>query len=106
MQQESVDLSLIRPDFTRDPYTTYARLRQDSPVCRVVYHGLPGWLVTRYDDVQRLLTDPRVSNDPRHASSEVRAAAPWAFADEALGLSRHILHSDPPDHTRLRRLVA
>lgn len=106
MMQEPIDLLSVRPDFAEDPYTTYARLRHDSPVCRVVYYGLPGWLVTRYDDAQRLLTDSRLSNDPRHASPEVRAAAPWAFADEALGLSRHMLHSDPPDHTRLRRLVA
>jgi cytochrome P450 len=105
MQQDYFDLMSAEPDFAQDPYPTYARLRQSAPICRVVHHGLPGWLVTRYEDVQRLLTDPRVSNDPRHGSAAVRAAAPWAFAGEALGLSRHILQSDPPDHTRLRRLV-
>jgi cytochrome P450 len=101
---ETVDLSSLEPAFSADPFLTYDRLRTSAPVVRVVNHGLPGWLVTRYEDVRRLLTDPRLSNDPRAANPTARAAAPW-FDNGAVGTTRHMLHADGADHRRLRRLV-
>jgi cytochrome P450 len=73
---EAVDLSSVQPAFGVDPFPTYDRLRTSAPVAQVLNHGLPGWLVTRYEDVRRLLTDPRLSNDPRLANPAARAAAP------------------------------
>ncbi|MEV5376283.1 cytochrome P450 [Streptomyces nondiastaticus] len=84
-----------------DPYGTYARLREAGPVHRFTGpDGRPAWLVTRYEDVRRALADPRMSLDKAHA-------APGNYAGFALppALDANLLNMDPPDHTRIRRLV-
>jgi cytochrome P450 len=95
--------------FFADPYAVYAWLREERPVARArTPMGLPVWLVTRYDDARRALTDPRLSKDAtRFAQVLDRHTVPSerriVFAQE---LGRHMLSSDPPDHTRLRKLVS
>src|SRR6266540_2647519 len=63
-----------------------------------------GWLLSRYDDVCTLLTAPRFSAKDRVVSAAVRAL-PAKFAAR-LGNQQSLLNLDPPEHTRLRRLVA
>ncbi|EID52359.1 cytochrome P450 family protein [Saccharomonospora xinjiangensis] len=78
-----------------DPYPWYDRLRAEAPVQQVTLpHGEEAWLITRYSDAREALNDPRLSNDPANG----KAPAPVGF--------RHMGNSDPPDHLRLRRLVA
>lgn len=84
-----------------DPYATYARLRDTAPVHRVAGpDGSPAWLVTRYDDVRAALADPRLSLDKSHA-------LPGGYRGFSLppALDANLLNMDPPDHTRIRRLV-
>ncbi|MFF6981451.1 cytochrome P450 [Streptomyces sp. NPDC008343] len=83
------------------PYDVYRRLRDTAPVHRIAGpDGSPAWLVTRYDDVREALADPRLSLDKRHA-------APGSYRGLALppALDANLLNMDPPDHTRMRRLV-
>ncbi|MFE3881516.1 cytochrome P450 [Streptomyces lydicus] len=85
-----------------DPYATYAALREAGPVHRITGpDGTPAWLVTRYDDVRSGLADPRLSLDKRHA-------APGGYQGFSLppALDANMANMDPPDHTRIRRLVA
>ncbi|MER7849027.1 cytochrome P450 [Kitasatospora sp. NPDC096077] len=85
-----------------DPYGAYDTLRAKAPVHRVVGpDGLPVWLVTRYPDVRQALADPRLALDRTHA-------APGNYRGFALppALDANLLNMDPPDHTRIRRLVA
>ncbi|MDH6113941.1 cytochrome P450 [Kitasatospora sp. MAP12-15] len=85
-----------------DPYGGYAQLRQAGPVHRITGpDGLPIWLVTRYADVRQALADPRLSLDKRHAR-------PGNYRGLALppALDANLLNMDPPDHTRIRRLVS
>ncbi len=93
-------------DYDRaDPYPLYGRLRDRGAVHEVVLRdGHPAWLVVRYDEARAALNDPRLSKDMQAAL----AAGP-EIVDEGLpgpAFARHMLSADPPDHTRLRHLVA
>ncbi|RAS71405.1 cytochrome P450 [Lentzea atacamensis] len=77
----------------------YARLRDDEPLARVkLPHGEEGWLLTRYDDVRLALGDPRFSL----AQAAVRDTP--RMGPQRIGAI--LTDLDPPDHTRLRRLLA
>jgi cytochrome P450 len=89
-------LDLFAPEFKANPYPIYRELRHDSPVRAVdVPNGGRLWLVTRYADARQVLADPRLSKQVPQADLD---------PGERL-LSQHMLSADPPDHTRLRRLV-
>ncbi|MGC0342816.1 cytochrome P450 family protein [Streptomyces sp. SLBN-8D4] len=82
-----------------DPYPFYAALRAKGPVHRVLVPGSgESWLVVAHDAARAALTDPRLRNDIRHSSS-------WR-SDGGHAVGRNMLQTDPPQHTRLRRLVA
>jgi pikromycin synthase len=91
----SIDLGALGPGFVQDPHPVYARLREQGPVHRVLMPGgMPAWLVVGYAEAKALLSDPRLSNDWRNAPG-----------GDPNGSAPHMLISDPPDHTRLRKLV-
>jgi cytochrome P450 len=88
-------------DLLTDPYAVYERLRDTAPVHRIAgTDGNPAWLVTRYEDVREALANPLLSLDKRHA-------LPGGYRGLALppALDANLLNMDPPDHTRIRRLV-
>ena len=95
----------FEPGYVEDPYPQLAQLRDLDPVHRTPFEV---WYVSRYEDVQRLLRDPSLSVDDANARPTVLDA----YADEVLGTERErgrmgsMLDRDPPDHTRLRRLVS
>ncbi|MFJ5548756.1 cytochrome P450 [Streptomyces sp. NPDC093225] len=85
-----------------DPHASYARLREAGPAHRVIGpDGLPVWVVTRYRDVRRLLADPRLSLDKAH-----RLPGNYTGFSLPPALDANLLNMDPPDHTRIRRLVS
>jgi cytochrome P450 len=91
---------LVDPAVLADPHPFLTRLRESSPVLQVdMRMNMPVWMVTRYDDVLAALSEPRLSNDPHHAG---------ALTEAMRGdfLSRSMIGTDPPEHTRLRRLVS
>ena len=71
--------------------------------------ALGPWVLSRYDDVNRLLRDPATSVDRSElppGSSDRNTLVTEAFGDRRNRGARAILNTDPPDHTRLRRLVS
>jgi cytochrome P450 len=77
----------------------YGRLRDEEPLARVqLPHGEEGWLLTRYDDVRVALSDPRFSL----AQAAVRDTP--RMGPQRMGAI--LTDLDPPEHTRLRRLLA
>ncbi len=100
-----IDLDSLEPGFSADPHPLYAALRRVTPVRRVRVRGLSAWLVTGYDAVRQALPHPGLSSDIRSASPAV-ATHPFVRSEAVIGMDRHMLRSDPPDHSRLRRLVA
>jgi cytochrome P450 len=90
-----------------DPYPWYARLRAESPVCRVRQeNGLETYLVTRYEDAKRALSDPRLSKNPEVGAATLVAAGEQTYRSATVALAGGMLGVDPPQHTRLRRLVS
>ncbi|MGW1884446.1 cytochrome P450 family protein [Streptomyces sp. NPDC001970] len=105
MSQQPVLLPYADPAFVADPFPLYRQLREDGPVRRaVIAGGLDAWLVTRYEDGIAALSDPRLSSDVRDAS-DTRLLQQLPETERESMLS-NMLRSDPPDHTRLRRLVS
>jgi cytochrome P450 len=64
--------------------------------------GVPGWLITDYAEARSLLDDRRLSKDVRRAREFFPPGKLNAYRTR---LSEHMLNDDPPNHTRLRRLV-
>jgi pimeloyl-[acyl-carrier protein] synthase len=92
-----VSFNPMDPEFVANPYPTYHRLRAEDPV----HHSPLGfWVLTRYDDVQAVLRDPRFAKEAIAAV----VAARFGITSPSIGLS--MLDRDPPDHTRLRGLVS
>lgn len=85
-------------------HAAYAALAATGPVHRITLpNGVPAWLVTGYDAVRRVLSDPRlVKTAPRRSGPGGGTLAP----DINAAMNNHLLRLDPPDHTRLRRLVS
>ncbi|QUQ70481.1 cytochrome P450 [Kutzneria sp. CA-103260] len=70
--------------------------------------GVPTWVVTRYDDVRALLTDDRLRKDSVQLGEILRAKLVEAGHKPEIGtlLGPNMLNADPPDHSRLRLLLA
>ena len=107
MKQTRVsDFSLLDPSVSSDPWTLYGLLHEQCPVYEMPETG--AFVVTRYDDLRRVLKDTVTF------SSDVRSASMGQFA----GLHQSILRAgggwehvqtlqrtDPPTHTRYRKLL-
>jgi len=93
------------PGFTDDPYPQYAVMRAQAPVYQ---HPFGFWLLTGYDEVSWLLrAGLSVEDDNVAADSLLRQMREAMYGDETPRASaRSMLDRDPPDHTRLRRLVS
>jgi len=102
---EPVFFNPLDPGYGADPHPHFAQLREHQPVHRSIGNL---WFLFRHDDVFALLRDPALSVDDRNAdmSRSDRRPVFEAAAGGKIEHSTSILGIDPPDHTRLRRLVA
>jgi cytochrome P450 len=81
--------------------SAYDRLREQGTVVPVrLPDGSDAWLVTGHRAVSRALADPLLSLDRRHARGG------WSGFALPPALDANLLNMDPPDHTRIRRLVS
>lgn len=94
------------PTFVADPYPVLATLRREHPV--LFDERTRQWIVTRHADVDRLLRDRRLGRSYLHvATHEEMGRTPppdWHAPFTELN-GNGMLDREPPDHTRLRRLV-
>jgi len=91
------------------PFDALARLRRDRPVVRVPEIPVLGWpegpgfwLVLRHADVESVLTRPALFSSARGATQIRDPATPQALSY----VQRMMLNMDPPEHSRLRRLLS
>ena len=92
---------LFGPDMLADPYARYAQLR--GPVSWNEQLGF--WLVTRYEDVRWALGDPRLSSTMAPPAADSADGSSDLLTDMYTFVQSSLVFTDPPDHTRLRRLV-
>ena len=93
------------PAIRDDPFGHFAQARARCPVQRVrLADGHPAWLVLGHDAARQALNDPRISKDMLAALKDNGDVVAGGLPGPEF--SRHMLNVDPPDHTRLRRLVS
>jgi cytochrome P450 len=105
---ETAPDDLFSYEFFQDPQSFQAALRAEAPARPVLTpNGFRVWIVTRYEEAKAVLADPTVQKGNAGmgevmAKNRVGDNEGRPFAEE---LNHHMLAMDPPDHTRLRRLV-
>lgn len=97
-------LDVLDPAARADPYRVYRRILDEAPVSEAPA-GL--FAFARHSDCAALLRDPRVSSDDRNSAvyQALLARGRISADQQQLMASQPFLFRDPPDHTRLRRLV-
>ncbi|APC34793.1 cytochrome [Nocardiopsis dassonvillei] len=84
------------------PPEAYEGMRAAAPLTRVtIPSGKQAWLLTRYDDVRTALSHPASSSDARHPAFPALGRGEQAVAADL----RPFIRMDPPDHTRVRRML-
>lgn len=119
--EQDLSTAMYGADFKAQAFPVYAAMRAKAPLTRVALpDGRALWMITRYAEAVEFLKDyERFANDPLNALSEEEYAQLFASVTQDLTpeqqelaaqtdevLSRQLLGVDPPDHSRLRRLVA
>jgi cytochrome P450 len=102
----SIAEALKDPAVRADPYPLYAQYREMGRLVPTVYGGL---LVTRHADCFNVLRDARLSSNQSHQDgweNIVGLVESLGFGDLFGIMTRAMLFADPPDHTRLRRIVS
>ncbi|WP_163513054.1 cytochrome P450 family protein [Fodinicola acaciae] len=86
----------------QDPHPIYARLRSTAPVSRLqlMMTDTTAWLVTSYAEAREAFTHSDLSRDQMRHNQDT-----WLEERVRTAMNSHMLNADPPDHTRLRRLV-
>ena len=104
MTETQVAYNPFEPGFVENPYLQYAAMREADPIHRT---PLDFWVLFRYDDILRFLKDPSLSVEDKNANpTAIDQMIQQVVGDRAEGRGeRSMLSRDPPDHTRLRKLV-
>ncbi|HEY1689775.1 MAG TPA: cytochrome P450 [Solirubrobacteraceae bacterium] len=106
-QQRGVLLEddLLDPAILAAPHPCFASLREHDPVHWSERHK--AWLVSRYDDVAAALTDPRLSSNRVQPLLDAMSPEQRSKSGALMELiNGWMVVSDPPEHTRLRRLAS
>src|SRR5687767_4851636 len=99
----AVTLDWTSPAFLQDPYPALHSLRAADPVH---LHESGFWLVTRYSDAHAILRNDRFVRPRELTAEEAEALAEGGRLGSRDFLSAFgLLWANPPEHTRLRRLV-
>ncbi|MFI8240338.1 cytochrome P450 [Streptomyces sp. NPDC085866] len=92
--------------YKSNPYPLYERMREAGPVHPVLFpSGVQAWLVTGYDAAHAALADDRLGKSHDRGNDRWRARASIMPEPQHSRLQVHLLHQDPPKHTRMRRFL-
>src|SRR5580693_912032 len=93
--------TLFAPGIVTDPYPAYARWRAERPVARPREQL---YVLSRFADCEAVLADPAFGRPTDGDGRPTRGLGPGRRQDGTA--ARSMLALNPPDHTRLRRLVS
>ena len=99
---ETTGLNFLSPDFLRNPYPAFQMLRANAPILKT---EMGFWVASRYEDVTAILRDKRFGKCFVERIEHQYGAEVWDQPVYA-SMRNWMLVMDPPDHTRLRKLVA
>ena len=101
------DMSLTDPVIQAHPQAFYTKLRNEDPVHYDEKLGM--WLVSRYDDIVTLLRDPKTFSDKQGYEAQYASGFFEEFKqiliEQGGGFFPDVIKSDPPEHTRIRKLM-
>ncbi|HEV8573436.1 MAG TPA: cytochrome P450 [Dehalococcoidia bacterium] len=101
----TAEFNPFAPGMLAHPYEMYRELRESDPIHRS--EMMESWVLTRYDDIDKVLTDNRFSADRNRARTRFAQMMEEQRAQYGpMSTAQTMLTSDPPEHTRLRRLVS
>jgi cytochrome P450 len=93
---------IVDPELRRDPYPVYHYLRETAPMFRA---SIGSWMCTSYAECLAVLRDARMGKDYA-GLMESQGLADWREHPSLVYGDRSLLFANPPEHTRLRRLVS
>jgi cytochrome P450 len=102
-----LDATLVSAGFIANPYPVLRRMREEEPV--YWSDSIGGWILTRYDDILVSFKNTESFSNENRLGQAIAFLPPEKranykpFSDHYA--TKSLLHSDPPDHTRLRALV-
>jgi cytochrome P450 len=100
--QQDLRFDPLDPEYAKDPYPLFARLRREAPVQHWDMGGGPVFF--RHRDCLALMRDPRFGNDP-NLGAGVPAELKANFPDFASQIDHGIFYAEGASHTRIRKLV-
>jgi len=101
--QLAAQYSPLAGEQVEDPYAFYARARTAEPVFFSPQFQM--WFVTRYDDIDAILSDPGTFSSKGTIPPYPEFGPEVQAAMDGYRLPQNMINMDPPEHTRLRRLV-
>ncbi len=96
-------INITSPEFLRDRYALYDRIREEQPVSRIKVSVMTMYAVSRYDDCAAILKDPRLVRNRGTATGGSRF--PFPVPKSVRPMIESMILADDPEHKRLRELV-
>ena len=100
------DLNIYDPSFSTNPFSTYQELHLNNPI--IYLKNSDSWLVSSADLITEICSQPHLfSNDISVLLAGLHSEKPRVkkILEQGLPQVPVLLMSDPPDHSRFRRLV-
>lgn len=91
------------PEFIKNPFPVYAYMREKAPIKKVNFgNGQAFWMVTKYEDAIQIFKSPSFVKDLRKLKPQDDVDSNM---NNSMLFSHHLLNMDPPEHTKMKRLV-
>lgn len=105
MAQDQYEYQISSPEFKANPYPAYQKFRETPSFVQVPSPMGKSYFITRREDAEAALREPRFSTNPHTIMPPELIAQVFSDTEFMRAFLTSMMLQDPPDHTRLRRLV-